>query len=414
MSSSLPRQPNVELLRKQAKMLLAAQRRGAPACCALFRRLHRFADRTDADILSSTVTLAEAQLALALHYGHPGWTAMLEEARAYPTGTEYSLAAVRARAEAPIPDYAGAGVPLAVVAALNHAGVDVGFMEFAAASGWAFSFGYRYDDESPAFMAVRGEPGKDGPTEMFAFLPECYGFAYDFALTSEAGGLWSFVNRHVDAGTPIMSEHMDGGLIVDYRVTRGRRQVFFDGAVTPGWIDVDGLQPYAVYAFTRARDPEPRAEILRKALRRAAGKGRPHDWRGVPQGLAALRQYLGDVQDAGKDFALCPDWLGWAAFERLMARRCAEVWLRSVADTLAGKAGRLLAAAAGRYGEAFAHYGRYLAALRDGPPDGADGQPLTPANRIANAAPHLARGVAREAEGLDALAEAAAGSGALA
>lgn len=426
MSSSLPRHPNVELLRKQAKMLLAAQRRGAPACCALLRRLHRFAGRTDAEILSSTVTLAEAQLALALHYGHPGWKAMLDEARSHPPATERSLAAVRARAEAPIPDYAGAGVPLAVVAALNHAGVDIGFMEFAAASGWAFSFGYHYDDESPAYLAVRGEPGADGPAEVFAFLPQRYGFAYDFALTSDPDALWSFVNRHVDAGTPVMSEHMDGGLIVAHRVTSGRRQVFFDGPVAAGWLDVDGLQPHAVYTFRRDRPPQPQANITREALRRAVAKGRPHDWRGVPQGLAALRRYLADVRNPALDFSACPAWLGWAAFERLAARRCAEVWLRSVAGELTGDAKRLVVTAADRYGEAFAHYDRYRTAVlpegrgREGPQAGA-GEPMGAGSmaepmgagsmaepgRTAGAAPHLERGIAAEASGLAALAEAA-------
>jgi hypothetical protein len=315
----------------------------------------------------------------------------------------HSLAAVMARAEAPVPDYAGAGVPLAIVAALNHVGIDVGFMEFVAASGWAFSFAYRYDDESPAYMAVRGEPSADGPMEVFAFLPERYGLVYDMAPTADPDRLWSFVRRHVDAGTPVMSEHMDGGLIVAYRVKDGRRQVFFDGTVTPGWIDINGLQPHAVYVFTG--EPEPRAEITREALRRAVAKGRPHDWHGTPQGLAALRQYLADVQDPAKDFVACPAWLGWAAFERLMARRCAEVWLRQVADGLTGEAKRRVAAAADRYGEAFAHYDRYRAAILGSEPHRGDSHRHPPAGHVAQAAPHLERGIAAEEAGLDVLAE---------
>ena len=62
-----------------------------------------------------------------------------------------------------IPEYAGPGVPLAVTAALNHAGVEIDYMEFAAATGWAFSFGYLYDGVWPAHMAVRGTPGGDVP-----------------------------------------------------------------------------------------------------------------------------------------------------------------------------------------------------------------------------------------------------------
>lgn len=291
MSSSFPRHPNLDHLKKQAKMLLAAQRRGAAPSCALLRRLRRYSSLTDEEILVASVSLSEAQLALAIHYGYSSWKEMSDEARSHPSSGEFSLESVRQRSEEVIPDYAGAGVPTAVVAALNQAGVPIEFMEFAAASGWAFSFGYLYHDVSPAHMAVRGNPESDGPFEVFAFLPHEFGMGYDMALTAESVELWDFVKRQVDSGTPIMSEHMDGGLISSYRLRDGRRQLFFDGTVTPGWIDVDGLQPYAVYSFVREREPRPQDEINRTALGRAVAKGKEHSWKGVPQGLAGLRQY---------------------------------------------------------------------------------------------------------------------------
>ncbi len=155
MPSSLPRHPNLGHLKMQAKMLLAAQRRGVPASCTLFRRIRRFSAQSDEEILEATVSLAEAQLALAMHNGYSSWKELIDEARSYPPSSDFSLKAVAERSEEAIPDYAGAGVPSAVVAALNHAGVPVGFMEFVAASGWSFSFGYLYHDISPAYMAVR-------------------------------------------------------------------------------------------------------------------------------------------------------------------------------------------------------------------------------------------------------------------
>jgi hypothetical protein len=388
-------------------MLLAAQRRGVPASCAVFRRIRRFADRTDQEMLEATVSLADAQLALAMHYGHAGWKEMIDEAASYPPSTEFSLDAVRERSEEPIPDYAGAGVPLAVVAALNHAGIPVRFMEFAAASGWAFSFGYVYRNVSAAYMAVRGNPECDGPREMFAFLPSQHGMSYEMARTADPDRFWSFAQQHVDAGTPIMSEHMDGGLISSYRIKHKRRQLFFDGTVMPGWIDVDAFDPCAVYAFVRAGDSRPRHDIIRAALERAVAKGKTHEWEGVPQGLAALRQYHADVSDPAKDFSECTEWFCWAAFERLMARRCAEVWLRSVAGTLSGDTRRPVAAAADRYGEAFRQYDWYLVETQGCDPSG---RPLrerarTP-ERIGVIAPLLERAVAEEAAGLEALEEA--------
>jgi hypothetical protein len=388
-------------------MLLAAQRRGAPASCAVFRRMRRFADRTDAQILEATVSLADAQLALAMHYGHSGWKEMADEALSHPSSSEFSLEAVQARSEEPIPPYAGAGVPLAVVAALNHAGVPIRFMEFAAASGWAFSFGYVYHDASAAYMAVRGNPERDGPFETFAFLPRQYGMTYEMALTADTVQLWSFAQQHVDSGTPIMSEHMDGGLIASYRTKRGRRQLFFDGTVTPGWIDVEAFNPYAVYSFVKARDSEPRQKITRAALERAVAKGKEHEWEGVPQGLAALRQYHADVSDPAKDFSACPEWFCWAAFERLMARRCAAIWLESVAGTLTGDAQRLIATAADRYAEAFRCYDRYLGETQGCDPPGRTlhERARAPA-RIAVIAPLLERGIAEEAAGLERVEEA--------
>ncbi len=387
-------------------MLLATQRRGAAPSCAVFRRLHRFSSLADEDILAASISLAEAQLALAMHYGYSSWKEMSEEALSYPPGGESSLESVLQRSEEAVPEYAGAGVPMAVVAALNQAGVPIRFMEFAAASGWAFSFGYLYGDLSPAYMAVRGNPRSDGPLEVFAFLPLLYGMGYEMALTGEPDELWSFVKRHVDSGIPVMSEHMDGGLISSYRVRKGHRQLFFDGTVTPGWIDVDGLQPHAVYRFVKESEARPRSEINRSALERAVTKGRGHSWQGVPQGLTALRQYSADVSNPSKDFSACPEWFCWAAFERLMARRCCEVWLRSVADQLTGDAGDSLATAAASYGEVFRCYDRYLSEIRGSESSRRTFQERTRASeRIRTVTPLLERAISEEASGLDALEE---------
>lgn len=377
-----------------------------PACGPLFRRIPRYSRLSDEELFQAPVTLAEARLALAMHYGHATWNEMVEEARSHLPSTEYSLEAVRERSEEPVPDYAGAGVPLAVVAALNHAEVPIRFMEFAAASGWAFSFGYLYQDISPAFMGVRGNPEEDGPFEVFSFLPRSYGLEYEMALTSDHQGLWSFVKEHLDAGTPVMSEHMDGGLISAYREKSGVRQLFFDGTVCPGWISVDGLNPYAVYAFVREGEARARDEIRRESLARALAKGRGHEWRGVPQGLSALRSYLADVSDPARDFRETPEWFCWAAFERLMARRCAQVWLEAVAGTLPRSEKELAKRAAAGYGEAFRCYDRYLGEVRESTPSRLSFQQRARSpDRIWTIAPLLAEGIGAEERALDHLQE---------
>jgi len=407
MTGSLPRHPSLEHLRKQAKQLLAAQRHGDGRCCGFLRRLRRFSEASEADILAARVTLAEAQFVIALHYGFSGWEQLRRHVRSRRNTDANSLEAVMLRCEQEIPEYAAAGVPLAVVAALNHAGIEIDFMEFAAASGWAFSFAYRYDDISPAFMAVRGRPESDGPLEVFAFLPGHLGFGYDMALTRDADALWDFVKKYSDAGTPIMSEHLDGGLITGYREVDGKRQLYFDGTVMPGWIDVGDLNPYAVYVLVKQRDALPREQITRLALKRAVFKGSAHDWHETRQGMAALRAYLADVRDPARDFASTGEWFCWAAFERLMARRCCAVWLQSAAEQLAGEARDRTLTAAGHYEQAFEHYERYRSEVSAGEPTPRSLQERARApQRIATIAPLLERAIAAERDGLAALERA--------
>ena len=73
MTSPLPERPNIEHLRKQAKQLLKAHKAGDPSACSTLRRLHRFTNATDEQILAAPFTLKEVQFALALSYGFRNW-----------------------------------------------------------------------------------------------------------------------------------------------------------------------------------------------------------------------------------------------------------------------------------------------------------------------------------------------------
>jgi hypothetical protein len=407
MTVPLPRHPDLDYIKKQAKQLLAAHRDSNRQACQLWRRLGRFVDASDDEILGARLTLADAQYAVALHYGFASWAKLREEINSYPRSDEISLDAVRERSKAKLPRYAGAGVPLGVVCALNHEGVDIDIAEFLAVSGWAFSFGYKYGDISPAYMGVRGNPKQDGPLEVFAFLPLSLGFDYELARTAEPDTVWDFVRKYVAAGTPIVSEHFDGGLITAYREREGNRQVFFDGTVFPGWWDVDKLNPYAVYVLKKGGHTLPEDRIRSTALRRAVAKGRAHEREGAPQGLAALRAYLADVADGEKDFHDMDEWFCWAAFERLMARKCAQLWLRSCAKCYDASVNSQLREAADCYGEAFEHYERYRSAVQDGfPPRATLRERARTPERIAVITPVLASGIAAEERGLQHLAKA--------
>lgn len=76
MTRSLPERPSLENLKKQAKNLLKSHNSSDPGACTLLKRLHRFSRSTDQQILSSELSLAEAQYALAMDYGFPSRNAL--------------------------------------------------------------------------------------------------------------------------------------------------------------------------------------------------------------------------------------------------------------------------------------------------------------------------------------------------
>ena len=305
-----------------------------------------------------------------------------------------------------------AGLPTAYVQALNHAGVDIDFADFAAMSGWAFSFGYTYGDFSTAFLAVRGSPGGDGPYEAFQ-IAEWFGLGYESALTEEKDDLWAFVQKHIDAGTPILSEHYDGGLICGYRQNAGKREVWFavdPPTGEPAWVDINDLHPYEVCVLVEQGDPLPKRELYLNALQRALKYAAAHDSGGVPQGLAALEAYAVDVADPGKDFANCGEYFCWATFERLMARRCAAVWLQRAAQEL--DQSFELGAAVARYQRAYELYDEYRRAIGAGDPNsGVTREQLRSPEKIEQAVPLLQHAINEERAGLHEIAVGLAGQG---
>lgn len=308
------------------------------------------------------------------------------------------------------PRYLPAGVPLAHVQALNHARRRIGFDEFAACSGWAFSFGYGYDGLQSAFMAVGGDPKGDGPYEVFRWLTERLGFSYEGVSIAEADQFWRFVTSNVDASRPILSEHLDGGLICGYRELNGTRELWFDGPVGRGWHKREALQPNWVYVLRRTGRAMARKRLYRAALRRAIQKASPHEYDGLPQGLAALEAYRNDIADAGKSFEGRGDWFCWAAFERLSGRLCCARWLLTAADILGGGAREPLLAAARHYQRAFDLYERYRAETKAGEPTdlSLEARARTP-ERIAAIVPVLEAAIAEERQALGAMTRAAGG-----
>lgn len=81
MTTPLPDRPDLDQLRKQAKDLIKAHRRGDTKVCKLLRNLPRFANAADAEILKGRLLLSEAQHALAREHGFKNWAALARHVR---------------------------------------------------------------------------------------------------------------------------------------------------------------------------------------------------------------------------------------------------------------------------------------------------------------------------------------------
>ena len=406
-TKALPPRASLEHLRKEAKSLLKAHEAADPRVCETLRLLPRLAGKSDDEVLRASLQLQECQHALACEYGFTSWADVKqyiesrdrEEVEEQQKWEEVLPGQVRpeslvrfARRKLDLPEgvpYLGAGVARAITQILTHSGEETDFAEVTAASGWAFSFSYAYNDVHSAALAVGH----------FAFLPERLGYDRESVSCGDKDAAWRLVVRTVDDEQPLVCTLRDGGLVYGYRTNNGRREMWFDGAPVMGWTDIETPHPLDTCdTFTKRREPEPGEEIFRTALTRAVETAAP--------GVAALEAYLADVEDHGKDFARSGEWFCWGAFERLSARWCAARWLRRSADVVPDARENLLEAA-DRYDRAFQLYEQYRVEARCGVPTNLSlhERARTP-ERIAAIAPILREAIQTEAAGVEEMTKA--------
>lgn len=76
MTRSLSPHPDLDQIKRQAKEIRGAHDARDQSVCPVLRRLRRFTDASDSDILQSPLSLHEAQYALAMDYGFTSWHAL--------------------------------------------------------------------------------------------------------------------------------------------------------------------------------------------------------------------------------------------------------------------------------------------------------------------------------------------------
>lgn len=74
---SLPKNPNLEFLKKEAKALRTQHRQGDTACCGRLRdQDSSWAGKSDSDILASRFSINDAQRIVAREYGYSSWATL--------------------------------------------------------------------------------------------------------------------------------------------------------------------------------------------------------------------------------------------------------------------------------------------------------------------------------------------------
>jgi len=74
---SLPKRPNLEFLKKEAKTLRAHHRQGDSACCDLLRSNDSsYQTKTDTEILAARFSINDAQRIVAREYGYSSWATL--------------------------------------------------------------------------------------------------------------------------------------------------------------------------------------------------------------------------------------------------------------------------------------------------------------------------------------------------
>ena len=76
---SLPTNPDLEYLKKEAKALRALHKQGDPSCCGRIRLYDTSnKNKSDADILTTHFSINDAQRIIAREYGYSSWATLKE------------------------------------------------------------------------------------------------------------------------------------------------------------------------------------------------------------------------------------------------------------------------------------------------------------------------------------------------
>jgi hypothetical protein len=107
MQKYLPERASLRHLKNEAKALLKSQRRGDPEVCARFRTLRRFSTSSLEEVAAASLSLQDAQYAVAMEYGFQSWSKLKKHVESMRPGTaaekENIMTTKIARTDVPLP-----------------------------------------------------------------------------------------------------------------------------------------------------------------------------------------------------------------------------------------------------------------------------------------------------------------------
>jgi hypothetical protein len=354
MSSTLPVSPSLEHLKNQAKALLKAQQASDPAVCPTLRRLNRFANVPDADILAAELSLAEVQYVLAMEYGFESWAQLKRHVESQAPLPRLQRGQGTAWIEGLPPLAWGQGKDCTFLggleAALRVTDDPYSYADLMGFSGVAFRVRTRHDlcpssavAELPdEYAAIHRATGWNLPTEV------------QFGQQGWQPAVAQKIVASIDAGKPVLAynDYLDIGVVYGYE--QGGAVLWYSdyqsGQSLPHRVPAEKIGP--LQSYIGRKDPAmPPLEQLRDSLRLAVlNWGRGKHGGGLPDreyfyGSAGYDLWIDILEEAA---ALLPEKRKEMMGERMHghhiifywlidARRAAATFLRERADLLDGE-----------------------------------------------------------------------------
>jgi hypothetical protein len=347
----------LEQLRKQAKDLLKGHAAGKVEVCGALRRLRRFARASEEEILASSISLSEAQFALAMGYGFKSWPELKRHVEA-STGAVTEVEVKQDGRGAWIAGYEEVdwgwsrdtvdnSFMRCLACALNGAGEEVGYEELMGLSGAAFRVQVAQPELCPS--AGCAEVGFNCCDPVL----EAVGYPMRTIRTQVESGdggskdadpetiaqAREAVMESINGGRPAIYATEEHSLLVGYRDS-GRIFVIRDymNMREPGYTEKEAL-PWAVLVLGKKTVAPDRRDALIGSLKRGLELANTRAFDNYASGFAAYDAWIRAIErgfehlDGEKAF-------GWhlgnahCYWTLCNCREAAGVYLRSIAEEL--------------------------------------------------------------------------------